>query len=145
MSLKAGAVAESVGQRGPADGHARNDFLVTSGDREYEWARMSPTRRDHQDPPPRPPRRSALQPSEGVAAQTLAAPSADPLALELANAALDAARGRRVLCRRAGRPLSPAEHPTRERKVTGVSDNESYGLGVRALVDGCWGFAATSR
>jgi TldD protein len=28
--------------------------------------------------------------------------------------------------------------------VTGVSDNESYGLGVRTLVDGSWGFAATS-
>ncbi|HEX5580749.1 MAG TPA: TldD/PmbA family protein, partial [Gemmatimonadaceae bacterium] len=33
---------------------------------------------------------------------------------------------------------------TRERQVTGVSDNESYGLGVRVLVDGTWGFAGTS-
>src|SRR5699024_1451174 len=33
---------------------------------------------------------------------------------------------------------------TRERQVTGVSDSESYGLGVRTLVDGSWGFAATS-
>ena len=33
---------------------------------------------------------------------------------------------------------------TRERQVSGVSDNESYGLGVRTLVNGCWGFAATS-
>ena len=33
---------------------------------------------------------------------------------------------------------------TRERQVNNVSDNESYGLGVRTLVNGCWGFAATS-
>jgi len=33
---------------------------------------------------------------------------------------------------------------TRERQVTNVSDSESYGLGVRALVGGSWGFAATS-
>jgi TldD protein len=33
---------------------------------------------------------------------------------------------------------------TREQQVTGVSDSESYGLGVRVLVDGTWGFASTS-
>ena len=33
---------------------------------------------------------------------------------------------------------------TRERQVTGVTDDESYGIGIRTLVDGCWGFAATS-
>ncbi len=33
---------------------------------------------------------------------------------------------------------------TRERQVTGVNDSESYGIGVRALVQGSWGFAATS-
>src|SRR5688500_1076436 len=32
---------------------------------------------------------------------------------------------------------------TRERQVTGVDDSESYGVGVRALVGGSWGFAAT--
>jgi TldD protein len=34
---------------------------------------------------------------------------------------------------------------TRERQVTGIADRESEGVGVRALVDGAWGFAATSR
>ena len=34
---------------------------------------------------------------------------------------------------------------TRERQVTNVSDTESYGVGIRTLVDGCWGFAATSE
>ncbi len=33
---------------------------------------------------------------------------------------------------------------TRDRIVTGVNDVDSYGLGVRTLVDGSWGFAATS-
>jgi TldD protein len=34
---------------------------------------------------------------------------------------------------------------TRDRIVQGVSDTDTYGLGVRTLVDGAWGFAATSR
>ena len=33
---------------------------------------------------------------------------------------------------------------TRERQITGVSRNETYGIGVRALVGGSWGFAATN-
>ncbi len=32
---------------------------------------------------------------------------------------------------------------TRERQVTGVRDAESFGIGVRVLVNGSWGFAAT--
>ncbi|MGB5035943.1 MAG: DNA gyrase modulator, partial [Blastocatellia bacterium] len=34
---------------------------------------------------------------------------------------------------------------TREDHVTGVTDTESYGYGIRALVDGTWGFAASSQ
>ena len=34
---------------------------------------------------------------------------------------------------------------TRDRIVQGVSDTDTFGLGVRTLVDGAWGFAATSR
>ncbi|HEX6057801.1 MAG TPA: TldD/PmbA family protein [Gemmatimonadaceae bacterium] len=34
---------------------------------------------------------------------------------------------------------------TRERQVTNVSDTESLGVGVRTLVNGSWGFAATSE
>jgi TldD protein len=33
---------------------------------------------------------------------------------------------------------------TRERQVTGVNDAESLGIGVRAIVNGSWGFAASS-
>jgi TldD protein len=32
---------------------------------------------------------------------------------------------------------------TREHRVSGVADNETYGFGVRTLVDGSWGFAAS--
>jgi hypothetical protein len=34
---------------------------------------------------------------------------------------------------------------TREDHISGVTDTESYGFGVRALVDGTWGFAASSQ
>ena len=34
---------------------------------------------------------------------------------------------------------------TREHQIVSVGDNETAGCGVRALVDGCWGFAATPR
>jgi TldD protein len=34
---------------------------------------------------------------------------------------------------------------TRENRVTGLSDNETMGIGVRVLADGAWGFASTRR
>ena len=79
------------------------------------------------------------------AAQTLPAPSADAAAIELANDALNAARGAGASYAdvRIGR-YRRQQIATRERQVTGVTDSESYGLGVRTLVNGCWGFAATS-
>src|SRR5687768_1092991 len=78
-------------------------------------------------------------------AQTLSAPGADPAALAVANIALDAARsaGASYADVRIGR-YRRQTIATRERQVTGVNDSESYGMGVRTLVDGCWGFAATS-
>jgi len=83
--------------------------------------------------------------TEAMQAPTLAAPAADPMALEVANAALDAARG-------AGASYADARvgHyrrqnvTTRERRVVSVGDDESFGLGVRVLVDGSWGFASSS-
>ena len=110
-------------------------------------ARMSPTRRDFI--------RTTAAGAATVAAygplalesfaQTAAAPAADAAALELANEALNAARkaGASYADARVGR-YRRQSIATRERQVTGVSDSESYGLGVRTLVDGCWGFAATS-
>jgi TldD protein len=78
-------------------------------------------------------------------AQTLEAPGPTPAALDIANEALNAARGAGASYAdaRVGRYRRQAIN-TRERQITGVSDSESYGLGVRTLVDGCWGFAATS-
>ena len=85
--------------------------------------------------------RLGLKPS----AQTLSAPGTDPFALELAMEALNAARdaGASYADVRIGRYRSQSIN-TRERQVSGVSDSESYGLGVRTLVNGCWGFAASS-
>ncbi|MBI4420877.1 MAG: TldD/PmbA family protein [Gemmatimonadetes bacterium] len=34
---------------------------------------------------------------------------------------------------------------TRERQIVNVGDTDTSGCGIRALVDGCWGFAATPR
>ena len=34
---------------------------------------------------------------------------------------------------------------TRERQITAVDSSESYGIGIRALVGGSWGFAATAN
>jgi TldD protein len=79
------------------------------------------------------------------AAQTLPAPTADSAVIDLANEALTAARGAGASYAdvRIGRYRRQFV-ATRERQVTGVADSESYGLGVRTLVNGCWGFAATS-
>ncbi|HLG56346.1 MAG TPA: TldD/PmbA family protein [Vicinamibacterales bacterium] len=78
-------------------------------------------------------------------AQTLPAPGADPAAIAIANDALNAARaaGASYADVRVGR-YRRQTIATRERQVSGVNDSESYGLGVRTLVNGCWGFAATS-
>jgi TldD protein len=109
---------------------------------------MSPTRRDFIRTTAATAASLAAYPhlAAGLAAQTGAAPSADPVALRLANDALNAARsaGAQYADVRVGRYRRQAI-ATRERQVTGVSDSESYGLGVRTLVDGCWGFAATSN
>jgi TldD protein len=77
--------------------------------------------------------------------QTLAPLTADAALLDLANEALNAARsgGASYADVRIGR-YRRQEISTRERQVESVTDSESYGIGVRALVDGCWGFAATS-
>jgi TldD protein len=70
----------------------------------------------------------------------------DPAITALMRAALDAATQGgagyadvRVAARR------QQTVSVRDRIVQGVSDTDTYGLGVRTLVDGAWGFAATSR
>ncbi|MGY8798381.1 MAG: TldD/PmbA family protein [Longimicrobiales bacterium] len=68
----------------------------------------------------------------------------DPYNRDIASAALDAAT-------RAGASYADVRVSTnrsqnvstREQLVTGLSDSETSGVGVRVLVDGTWGFAAT--
>jgi TldD protein len=108
---------------------------------------MSPTRRDFIRTTAAAAATVAACGPRGLAlgAQTLPAPAAEAAALDLATFALDAARraGASYADVRIGR-YRRQYIGTRERQVAGVSDEESYGLGVRTLVDGSWGFAATS-
>jgi TldD protein len=85
----------------------------------------------------------ALAPSL-VSAAASSAPG-DPAIRALALRALDAAKsaGASYADVRVGQNRSQAVF-TRERRVQGLADNETAGVGVRALVDGAWGFAATS-
>jgi TldD protein len=68
----------------------------------------------------------------------------DPALHELAMKALDAAKaaGASYADVRIGRYRSQFV-ATRERRVQGLADNETFGVGVRTLVGGAWGFAAT--
>ena len=68
------------------------------------------------------------------------------VARELMMTALDAAKsgGASYSDVRIGRYRS-SSISTRERQIVNTSDTDSVGAGVRALVDGTWGFAATSR
>ena len=69
----------------------------------------------------------------------------EPASRELMQVALDVAKAGgasyadvRVAARR------QQNVSTRDAIVTGVGDTDTYGLGVRTLVDGAWGFAATN-
>jgi len=85
--------------------------------------------------------RSAL----GQPAATLLPASSDPYVDDLAMEALNAAKaaGASYADVRIGRYRRQSIN-TREHQVTGVSDVESYGIGIRTLVGGAWGFAATA-
>ena len=64
---------------------------------------------------------------------------------ELADAALNAAKAKGATYAdvRIGRYLNQAV-VTRENRVQNVANTESYGVGIRVLANGCWGFAATN-
>ena len=83
--------------------------------------------------------------TSAFAATTTPAPRAEAFIEELAMEALNAAKdaGASYADARIGRYRRQGIN-TRERQVTGVNDSESYGLGVRTLIGGSWGFAATS-
>jgi len=64
---------------------------------------------------------------------------------QLADVALNAARSKGATYAdiRIGRYLNQFVS-TRENKVQGIANTESYGVGIRVLADGCWGFAASN-
>ena len=64
----------------------------------------------------------------------------------LADAALNAAKsaGASYADVRIGRYLNQYVF-TREKQVQNIVSTESYGVGIRVLVAGCWGFASTSK
>ena len=91
----------------------------------------------------------AAVPSAARAALLSPAPSTplagdDPDVKALAHLALDAARsaGASYADVRIARNRTQSLF-TRERRVQGLVDNETQGFGVRALVNGAWGFAAS--
>ncbi len=79
-----------------------------------------------------------------AAAAVLPPPQADSAIRDLCLHALDAAKaaGAGYADVRIGRNRSQSV-ATRERRVTGANESETYGCGVRVLVDGAWGFAAS--
>jgi TldD protein len=79
-----------------------------------------------------------------VSAQELLEPGLDiAVKKRLADAALNTAksRGASYADVRIGRYLNQYVI-TRENKVQNIVNTESYGIGVRVIADGCWGFAA---
>jgi TldD protein len=79
-----------------------------------------------------------------IAPEALLAPGLDvALKKRLADAALNAAKSKGATYTdiRIGRYLNQYVI-TREDKVQNIVNTESYGVGVRVIADGCWGFAA---
>jgi TldD protein len=78
--------------------------------------------------------------------QTATPSVGDPLYRELAMVGLEAARG--AGAEYADIRISSRNDQgifTREQRVQGMQSSETFGFGVRALVNGAWGFAASSR
>jgi TldD protein len=87
----------------------------------------------------------ALAPTHLRAAQRLLEPADKALQQQLAQAALEAARsaGASYCDVRIGRYLNQALM-TREDRVLDIVHGESAGVGIRVIVDGAWGFAASA-
>jgi TldD protein len=104
-----------------------------------------------------PNRRKFLKDGVTVATATVVAPSllhalgrnprswSEPVSDTLMATALEAAKaaGATYADVRIGR-YRRQNISTRERQITGVQDGESYGMGIRTIAGGAWGFAATS-
>jgi TldD protein len=107
---------------------------------------MSPTRRDFLATTAAAAAVAALGPRlVNAAPALLEAPGTEPFIADLTADALQAARdaGASYADCRIGR-YRRQNIAARERQIQNVSDSESFGCGVRVLVQGSWGFAATS-
>lgn len=64
----------------------------------------------------------------------------------MADVALNAAKSKGATYAdvRIGRYLNQSIS-TRETRVQNIASAESYGMGIRVLANGCWGFAATDK
>ncbi|MCC6769760.1 MAG: TldD/PmbA family protein, partial [Gemmatimonadaceae bacterium] len=72
-------------------------------------------------------------------------PLQDPAFKALAMRALEAAKGAGASYADVRISRNRTQNVfTRERRVQGIQDNETFGFGVRVLVNGAWGFAASS-
>jgi TldD protein len=81
---------------------------------------------------------------EALAFQQNTAPGPDAAEKDLVMLALDAARSAGAAYADVRITRGNTEGiATRERQITNVVKNETYGIGIRALVGGSWGFAAT--
>ena len=95
-------------------------------------------------PPPPPPQPVAPPAPSRPPQPAPLAPPADAVIRDLALRALDTARvaGAAYADVRIMRNRSQSV-ATREQRVQGLADSETFGFGVRTLVDGAWGFAAS--
>jgi TldD protein len=87
-----------------------------------------------------------LMMGNSVSAEQLLEPGIDAAAKKvLADTALNAARvkGATYTDVRIGRYLNQSLF-TREKNVQGISNSESFGVGIRVIANGTWGFSATS-
>ena len=113
----------------------RRDFLATTGTLAAGAAALAALPG---------PAEAALRPHAATGAQPFVQPPMDAAIKELLQAAVNAAQ-------LAGAGFADARIArtrrnfiiTRERQIVEVVDTDTMGCGVRALVDGCWGFAAT--
>src|SRR5690349_8900774 len=82
--------------------------------------------------------------SNGIFVRELTTPAEDYKALVQAAVAAAKSAGASYADARLAKYRAQSVQ-TRERRVQELSDNETAGIGVRALVNGAWGFTATAN
>lgn len=87
-----------------------------------------------------------LQPGKLLAAEDFLQPADIALKKRLADIALNAAtsKGASYVDVRIGRYLNQSIN-TREKRVDNIANTESYGMGIRVIANGSWGFASTDN